>query len=252
MSISKKYTSRRPIVLVIALLVLALTAFPAFALDEEAICSTLGANWSAFTYQCSYDYYGTNPAGDPYSYSVKIPTRVMYDSSIQDTLIGFINVAINTYMSNVETSPASGVGAQYVLEIEPTIFQHNADIFSVVFYSYEFLGGAHPNQYASSFTFNRATGQVLRFSDLFNPESDPLLMISVMVESQLMTRMGNDESLRGGIEAGAGMNIDNYNVFALTDDALLIFFPPYQVAPYVFGGQSVRIPLSDISTLLNF
>lgn len=42
----------------------------------------------------------------------------------------------------------------------------------------------------------------------------------------------------------------NYRSWALTNDALVIYFDPYQVAAYAAGPQVVSIPLADIADVL--
>ena len=39
--------------------------------------------------------------------------------------------------------------------------------------------------------------------------------------------------------------------FALTDDSLLVFFSPYDIAPYVAGVQEFYIPFNALSGILD-
>ena len=46
------------------------------------------------------------------------------------------------------------------------------------------------------------------------------------------------------------MNPDNYQRFVLTDEALIFFFDPAQVAPRVAGPFEVSIPLENLTSIL--
>ena len=53
------------------------------------------------------------------------------------------------------------------------------------------------------------------------------------------------------IETGASPDVKNFSVWNLSEDMLNITFNAYQVAPYVFGIQSVSIPLSNMTNMIN-
>ena len=42
----------------------------------------------------------------------------------------------------------------------------------------------------------------------------------------------------------------NFQSYAIEGDALVLIFPPYQVAPYAAGTQEVSIPLSQLKEIL--
>jgi hypothetical protein len=45
-------------------------------------------------------------------------------------------------------------------------------------------------------------------------------------------------------------SLEAYMNFVVTQDALVFFFPPYQVAAYAAGPQMVAIPLEQLSGVL--
>jgi hypothetical protein len=49
------------------------------------------------------------------------------------------------------------------------------------------------------------------------------------------------------IEEGAGPNGDNFARWALVEEGLILFFDPYQVAPYAAGPQVVTIPRAALA-----
>lgn len=109
--------------------------------------------------------------------------------------------------------------------------------------------GAHPNTFYRTFTFDLATGDELEIKDLFAAGSGYLARLSAIAEFELSKSLGefaNLEYIRQGVAADA-VNFQNY---VIDGDALVLIFPPYQVAPYAAGTQSVSIPLSQLAEIL--
>ena len=109
--------------------------------------------------------------------------------------------------------------------------------------------GAHPNTFYRTFTFDLATGTELAMSDLFIPRSEYLDRLSAIAQFELAKSLGefaNIEYIAQGTEPSAL----NFQTFVIDADALVLLFPPYQVAPYAAGPQSVRIPLSQLADIL--
>jgi hypothetical protein len=60
----------------------------------------------------------------------------------------------------------------------------------------------------------------------------------------------NEFADRGGIRHGAGPVESNFKFFTLTDTALVLHFPMYQVAAGAAGEQTVEISLNELVPLL--
>lgn len=125
----------------------------------------------------------------------------------------------------------------------------SADITTLKFTIDTYLGGPHPNMLYQTFTFDLKGQRVLTLNDLFLPGSNPLTVIDPIVEQSLKTQLG-DYADATMIQQGTGTDPANYQNFTITPDGLTFFFPPYQVAPYVAGPQTVTIPLASLSTIL--
>jgi hypothetical protein len=98
--------------------------------------------------------------------------------------------------------------------------------------------------------FDLAQEQQVMLDDLFTSTEDALAVISPIVQADLTAQMDEDLADPQWIEDGTGTNPDNYQNFVLTEDSLIFFFPPFQVAPYAAGAFEVTIPLADISSVL--
>jgi len=53
------------------------------------------------------------------------------------------------------------------------------------------------------------------------------------------------------ITQGASPSMENFSTWSISNDNINIIFNPYQVAPYVFGIQTVSIPLSSMLKMID-
>lgn len=109
--------------------------------------------------------------------------------------------------------------------------------------------GAHPNAFYRTFTFDSATGAELGINDLFVARSEYLKRLSAIAEFEL-TKSLKDFADIDYIRQGVAPEGQNFQSFAIDGNNLVLIFPPYQVAPYAAGSQSVSIPLSQLADIL--
>jgi hypothetical protein len=109
--------------------------------------------------------------------------------------------------------------------------------------------GAHPNAFYRTFTFDLATGAELSVDDLFLPRTDYLKRLSAFAEFELGKALGEFADA-DYIKQGTTPESVNFQAFAIDGDALVLIFPPYQVAPYAAGTQRVSIPLAQLAEVL--
>jgi hypothetical protein len=120
---------------------------------------------------------------------------------------------------------------------------------SYVFNIYEDTLGAHPNTYFHTFTFDMQSGKSLNLADVFVSGSDYLNQLSTLSRAALTKQQGSnaDSSM---ITNGTTSTTENFQNFVIDGKDFVIIFPPYQVAPYSLGTQTVRIPLADLKSEL--
>lgn len=109
--------------------------------------------------------------------------------------------------------------------------------------------GAHGNMYFRTFNFNASTGAYLSLGDIFLPRSPYLETLSTKSRALLPAVIGQAADT-GMIVGGTGPEEANFANFFLDNSNLVIVFPPYQVAAYAAGPQTLRIPLSDLASIL--
>ena len=135
------------------------------------------------------------------------------------------------------------------LSIDYETFNFSEDVLSLKFTIYDYTGGAHGNTTFRTLTFDLAAGRELALGDLFQPGVDPLATVAPIVLADLQTQLG-DMTDASWLEMGTAPVPENYASWVLAEDALIFFFPPYQVAAYAAGPQTVTIPLSDLTFVL--
>ncbi|HEX7325488.1 MAG TPA: RsiV family protein [Rhodanobacteraceae bacterium] len=135
-------------------------------------------------------------------------------------------------------------------------------------------GGAHPLPVQAAFVFDRKGGKLLALDDLFaQPDAARTALANYAHDTLLKKLManaptpseGSPEAIREWkantvqmLDDGTRPTEVNYSVFIVrtgaTADAqspgLTLIFPPYQVAPYVDGTQTVDVPASVFAKFL--
>lgn len=141
-----------------------------------------------------------------------------------------------------------GGDRQYALDIAYKAYRSPVAV-SYVYLMYANTMGAHPNTYYRTFVFDAKTGEGLHLDDLFSPTADYLGVLSVLSREKLAVQMekaGGVAPDADMLDAGTTPDADNFQNFYLEGADLVLIFPPYQVAPYVYGTQEVRIPRAEL------
>lgn len=118
-------------------------------------------------------------------------------------------------------------------------FRSSEQLLSVRFEAVRDTGGAHPNQNYAAFVFDMQGPAVLGLGDIFSD-----LPAALAVLSELSARR-MELVLDGHVFAeGLAPKAENFQVFVIDGTDLVFTFPPYQVASYSEGAQTLRVPLS--------
>lgn len=136
-------------------------------------------------------------------------------------------------------------------------------------------GGAHPAPIEAAFVFDRHAGKLVRLDDLFaKPEAArralanftrDVLLRRFMANVTKATDGSSPEAIRGWksgmlqmLNEGTQPTTVNYSIFMVRagdsgnapSPGITLVFPPYQVAPYVYGTQMVDVPAEVFATFL--
>jgi len=120
-------------------------------------------------------------------------------------------------------------------------------IISIRFGTQAYIGGKKfPLHQYSSLNYNLDKNQKIELSDLFLPDSNYLDVMSQYAYAVLQKRFPG--IFRTG---GAAPRMENYLVFNLKPNGLLITFNESKVAPRSYGAQTVLIPWSVIAPVVS-
>lgn len=226
----------------ILLIICAVFMLTAPVIAQEDDCFEKGGMWDASQQQCVVQ--------GSLEINIDYPLSVMQYDFVEQTVDEFIQQRKTEFIQFFsEGGFFPGVPAPWGLWIEYEEYQFSDTVISLSFTISDYTGGAHPNSYFQTFTFDLAENRVIAFDELFVEGSDPLSTIYPIVQQKLTELIG-DYSDPQWIETGSGENLANYQSFVLTENSLIILFPPYQVAAYAAGPQQVEIPLADLNAIL--
>jgi hypothetical protein len=114
-------------------------------------------------------------------------------------------------------------------------------------------GAAHPYVYTASVNYCPASVGLLNISSLFLPDS-PYLKYLSDYSVKLLKAHAKDvgvTNIDDMITHGAGPDAENFKVFNVSKDSLLLMFNPGQAGPSVMGIQTVSIPLSGMKDIID-
>ncbi len=143
---------------------------------------------------------------------------------------------------------------KYELDLEYTTHAGNATL-TYVYQMYMDTGGAHPNVFYRTFTFDVKTGAQLSMHDLFAEDAPYLETLSTLSRSKLPAFMAARSGVAVSevdtdyIASGTMAVEDAFQNFYFKDGNLVLLFPPYQIGPYVLGMIELPIPVSELSDL---
>ncbi len=138
----------------------------------------------------------------------------------------------------------SATGA-YSADLSFDVARNDNAMFAVVFNYDTFAGGAHPNHELYAFNYLRKDGARVDFAEIFGMAGTR--RVSQLAIADLIAQGVVDDDW---VRRGAGPAPENFSAFVLHPKALEIFFPPYQVAPYAAGAQTVSIPLARLKDVM--
>ena len=111
-----------------------------------------------------------------------------------------------------------------------------------------FLGAAHGMPIMDYYFADISTGTFYELSDLFLKDAPYLEELSIIVGDEIQKRSADGSSMIFP-ESYMGVSEDAY--FYIKENALVIYFYPYDIAAYAAGFQEFEIPFEDIMTLID-
>lgn len=142
---------------------------------------------------------------------------------------------------------------KYAIDIEYKTFSSPRTV-SYVYQIFEDTGGAHPNTYFHTFTFDLQSGSELKTADLFE-SGEYLTTLSTLSRAKLPALIAERENVSVNevamdfITDGTKPEAASFANFYLDGSSLILVFPPYQVGPYVLGRVDLAFKTSEVAGL---
>ncbi|MFM9944053.1 MAG: DUF3298 domain-containing protein [Bacteroidia bacterium] len=126
----------------------------------------------------------------------------------------------------------------------------SGNYFTIRFKYNSYTGGAHGNYGEDYATFNINTGKKLVWADLLVDKDK----FSKLAELRFKQVNGMETSKKLTEEEGFSFENNKFSLsdnFGLTSDGLVVYYQPYQVAPFSFGATTLQFKYFEISDYLN-
>ncbi|OAT79385.1 DUF3298 and DUF4163 domain-containing protein [Desulfotomaculum copahuensis] len=101
----------------------------------------------------------------------------------------------------------------------------------------QYTGGAHGLEVKKAYNFDLTNGKNLALGDLFKPGTDYKGIINAEIKKQIQAKPGEYFSGANGFQG-----IKDNQGYYLSDNALVIYFQEYDIAPYAAGHPEFKIP----------
>lgn len=170
--------------------------------------------------------------------------NTVVDSDIES----MINKQISDFKAAIPESMPEGANWKYDIYIQYVSSQFSTTVRSFRFLVSQFTGGAHPNTVVVTKTYDMSAGKELALADFFKPETDYVNTLSRYAISDIEGRAINSD--KKWVKEGAGPDPENFRSFTANEEGLTLYFDPYQVAPYAYGVQEVKVYFSFLKDYL--
>ena len=203
-----------------------------------------------------------NTARDGTAASVSVtydPAIAGYDARLSRRIAEASEKDLDAFEAEAKAMGAGqgGNAPAHSLMIDWRVTWRGTDVISIVRDVSYYTGGAHPNAAVSTLIWDRSEGRELGLADLFASEEaaysallEPVRARLVAARSERLGMSGMSErDLRLDVEDTVSRDAGSLDRLALSagEDAslageLIVFFPPYEVAPYVEGSYVIAVP----------
>lgn len=136
----------------------------------------------------------------------------------------------------------------YELILNDSISFQNEKLISIVSSRYSYTGGAHGNSSTVLLNFDVSNGELIHNDDLFTD----LVNVMQVAENQFKKEQNitSTESLN---EKGFWFEDDKFHLpqnIGFSDKYLILYYNPYEIAPYAEGTFEVKIPIDEVKPFL--
>jgi hypothetical protein len=142
--------------------------------------------------------------------------------------------------NNAKATPDPSFGSSF-MEAKYQVIHGTDGLLTILFSVSEYwAGAAHPFSYSLVLNFNLQTGKTIVLKELFKQSVNYLQVIGDYCSADLKKRD------RLEFPEGVLPKAENFQNWTIADQGVIIYFDPYQVAPYALGPSQVTIPFEAL------
>ncbi|HLU86110.1 MAG TPA: RsiV family protein [Taishania sp.] len=193
----------------------------------DTICSSIEVSTLKYTFESSAITQKIN---------AKLQKELLSDFGMNETPYPSMEALINSV-----DEEDSGFNATIGME---TVTNKNKVLTVQIWQEYYGHGAAHPMYYSNYYTFNTASGDLIKLEDLFQDNTIP--HVTLIGRKQFIKENGADG---WDFTNGSGDFFLSKN-FKFDDKGLTFFYNLYEIGPYVMGAPSFTIKYSDLKNLI--
>ena len=164
------------------------------------------------------------------------------DSSVQDQINKELKSIFVDTRKTIKKADMLSVSDDYSAKL-----MKNLLIIERTGYDY-YYGAAHGMPIRDYYNFDINTGAMYKLKDLFIEGSDYKTKINEMISNEINADIKSGESM---FFEGSFTSITDDQYFYLQDDAVVIYFYPYDISAYAGGFPEFVIPFEDVSQYIN-
>jgi hypothetical protein len=187
-------------------------------------------------------------------YTLKADTPVLRGSSdprvekFNQAVAARVQEAVDRFKQDLLMQPVTPISAGSYFSLTYELISPPGNLLSLQLHIEGYSdGAAHPYHLTSSYNYDLEKGQEVTLDQLFLPGSEYLTPIADYCSAELSKRNIGFEMFSDGAKPLP----ENYAVWNVSADGLVITFNEYQVAPYAAGPQEVTIPFTALKDIIN-
>lgn len=156
-----------------------------------------------------------------------------------------VNARLRDMWIDASVEPGDNLDYSYEGGFEIVFDRKNLLVLRENGYDYPF-GAAHGMPVMQHVHVDTASGAFYSLEELFKEGGDYVGVLSGIVEEQI--KLHGEEM---GVWPDSYKGIEPDQPFYVTADALMLYFRPYEIAPYAAGFPTFRVPYDEISGIIN-
>jgi len=156
--------------------------------------------------------------------------------------------AVQSHEESQNTMASAEIKNDVIIDFDSSILNKGqTPILSLRFDIQGVISGmSQPYRKHRVLNYDLDTGDLIELSDLFEEDSDYLEVLAENARILLSKKLVS----KAMIAAGTEPKIENYQIWNMTPDGLRFTFEANQVAPAIYGAQTITIPYQELDEII--